>query len=251
MSIPIITYHEIGEHSSPLITSCDSFKAHLEAFAQAGYRTIDLAQLKGLLGSPEPLPQDCIVLTFDDGYKSFLERAYPLLRQYGFCATVYLVSDYCGIDNQWPGQSASAPKLPLMSFDEVRSVVGEVVKIGCHTRSHSVLTRASKTELEQELIVSKQIIEEALGQPIDDFAYPYGVTDKHVTEMARVHYKTGVTTRLGTSGRETDSLLMPRIDAYYVDRALISALRSCSAFFYLESRHMLRSIRRLLVKDYR
>lgn len=250
MSIPIITYHEIGEHLSPLSTSCDIFKAHLEAFAKVGYRTIDLAQLNYLIGRPEPLPEDCIVLTFDDGYTSFLDRAYPLLKQYGFSATVYLVSDYCGMDNQWPGQRASAPKSPLMSFDEVKSVVGDAVKIGCHTRSHSALTKASKTDLEQELIVSKQIIQEALGQPIDDFAYPYGVTNRHVTESARLHYKTAVTTRMGTSGKGTDPLLMPRIDACYLDEVLITKLRSSSASLYLEARNIFRYIKRVFIKDY-
>jgi peptidoglycan/xylan/chitin deacetylase (PgdA/CDA1 family) len=250
VSIPIITYHAIGEDASPLFTSCDSFKAHLEAFAKAGYRTIDLGQLNDFIGGPEPLPEDCIVLTFDDGYTSFLDRAFPLLQQYGFSATVYLVSDYCGIDNQWPGQKTSAPKLPLMSFDEIKSIAGNAVKIGCHTRSHSPLTKVSKSNLEQELISSKQTIEQRLGQRIETLAYPYGVTNKRVTDMARLHYTTAVTTRMGTNDKRTDPLLMQRIDSYYLDSGLVSKLRDSSAFLYLETRNFLRTIKRILVKDY-
>ncbi len=250
MSIPIITYHEIGDHSSPLFTSCDLFKSHLEAFAKAGYRSIDLTQLNDFIGCAETLPDDCIVLTFDDGYRSFLDLAYPLLKQYGFSATVYLVSDYCGKDNQWPGQSTTEPKSKLMNFDEVRSVMGDVVKIGCHSRSHCPLTKADRHALEQELVVSKHLIEQELGERIETFAYPYGVTSKRVTDLARLHYKTAVTTRMGTSGKGTDPLLMPRIDACYLDEELINKLRDSSASLYLEARNIFRYIKRVFIKDY-
>lgn len=250
MSIPIITYHEIGDNASPLFTSGDSFRTHLEALAKAGYRTIDLAQLNDLIVGSEPLPDDCIVLTFDDGYRSFLEQAYPLLKQYGFSATVYLISDYCGKDNQWSGQSASAPKSPLMSFDEVRGVIGDTVKIGCHSRSHCLLTKADSFTLEQELVFSKHLIEQELGQCVDTFAYPYGVTNEHITELARLHYRTAVTTQMGTAGKRTDLLLMPRIDACYLNEALIARLRNSSASLFLATRNMLRLIKRVFIKDY-
>ncbi len=250
MTIPIITYHEIGEHSSPLFTSRDLFRTHLEAFAKLGYRSIDLTRLANLLRLPEPLPEDCMVLTFDDGYKSFLEQAYPLLNEYGYGATVYLVSDYCGVNDQWPRQRVSVPTSPHMSFDEVRSVMGDAIKIGCHTRSHSALTKVGELELEQEIIVSKQIIEKALGQTINDFAYPYGVTNERVTKLTRLHYKTAVTTQLGTSSKKSDLLLLPRIDSYYLNTALISRLPYSSTSLQFYALNFLRSIKRLFIKDY-
>ena len=68
----------------------------MEYLARNGYRVIPLAQLARFLDGKEPLPRKSVVITIDDGYRSTYEIAYPILKKYGFPATVFLYSDFVG-----------------------------------------------------------------------------------------------------------------------------------------------------------
>ena len=121
MKVPIITYHAIGDVPSPLWTTIETFEAHLAAFANCGYRTTSLANLLNLLRQGEPLPEDTIVITFDDGYESVYQHARSRLKHYGFTATVFLITDRCGLTNQWHGQPSSVPVENLLSWSKSRN----------------------------------------------------------------------------------------------------------------------------------
>src|SRR5579863_638033 len=113
--IPIVTYHAIGSGPRPLWVPVKEFEAHLDAFRKAGYATISMTCLIDCLRKDE-LPANALVITFDDGYEGVYSLAWPRLRAAGLGATVFLISDYCGRTNQWPGQSSDVPKAPLLQW---------------------------------------------------------------------------------------------------------------------------------------
>ena len=80
-----------------------------------------------------------VVLTFDDAYRDFLSNAWPILRSYGFCATMFVPTDHVGGRAEWDrglGEPAE-----LMSWDELRMLAGQGLEIGAHSCSHPYLTR--------------------------------------------------------------------------------------------------------------
>ena len=128
--IPIITYHSIGSRSSPVYTPVEVFEAQLEALASAGYRTVSMsAVVNWLRGGSEP-DINSIVISFDDGYHSVYSEAWPRLKAFGFSASIFLVTRYCGLDNQWPGQPPGVPVESLMSWPQIAELAAEGVEFG-------------------------------------------------------------------------------------------------------------------------
>jgi peptidoglycan/xylan/chitin deacetylase (PgdA/CDA1 family) len=250
MRIPVITYHAIGDVPSPLWTTIKSFEAHLLAFARCGYQTTTLANLLTCLRMKQPLPANTIVITFDDGYESVYNYAWPLLKQYGFTATIFLISDYCGRSNQWPSQPASVPVEPLLSWKQVDRLVTEGYEFGAHTRSHLSLPILLPEVAEAEILISQQQIQSHTGQDIRVFAYPYGATNSVITQIAQQYFDGAVSTDLGLVHANANPYLLSRIDAYYLTPSWISFMNSSLFQQYLTLRQILRSLRRSFRPDF-
>ena len=99
-------YHQVGDF--PPMKAHRSTYCHYKSFARQmaylhwlGYKVIALEEaLNGLFGGGT-LPDRSVVLTFDDGYENFNEYAFPVLKRYGFPATVFLVSGLLGDKARW------------------------------------------------------------------------------------------------------------------------------------------------------
>src|SRR6185369_14232413 len=103
------------------------------------------------------LPEKTLVLTFDDGYASVREEALPRLRARGFVATVFLVTDRCGGDSAWPGQTASLVR-PLLTWDEAAALAEEGWELGAHGRTHRPLAGLTAAATEDEVLSSGEEI---------------------------------------------------------------------------------------------
>jgi peptidoglycan/xylan/chitin deacetylase (PgdA/CDA1 family) len=116
-------------------------------------------------------PAKSVVITFDDGYADNFEIALPVLEQFSFPATFFLVSNANGTA-AW----ASVPELKqrrLTSLSEAKTYLDRV-DFGAHTRTHPRLTTLTPVELEDEVGGSKRELEETLAVPVTTFAYPFG-----------------------------------------------------------------------------
>jgi peptidoglycan/xylan/chitin deacetylase (PgdA/CDA1 family) len=250
VSVPIITYHAIGAGPPPVWTPLHVFDAHLAAFAAHGYRTVSLAALLDSLGGGPPLPKRSLVLTFDDGYQSIYTHVWPRLSARGFGATVFLISDYCGRDNRWPGQPSTMPSARLLTWEQIAELASDGCEFGAHTRTHPALTTLQPAMLEEEIIGSKDIICERTGQAVRSFCYPYGATNPAVCAVVRRCFDGAVGTELGQVEPGCDPFLLPRLDAFYLHPAMIAYLDSALFRQYLRLRQSLRSIRRRFRPDW-
>ncbi len=248
--IPILTYHSVGRLNPVLDTPVEKFEQQLKAFAESGYKTVTVSQLVRLINAKSPLPDKSFVLTFDDGYQSFHTDAWPLLKKYGFNATVFLITDFCGKDNQWLGQPASVPKAALLTWDEVEELAEQGCEFGGHTLTHRPLSTLSADQLLDELVQSKAKIMEVTGQDASIFAYPYGDTNGDAVKAVQQHYEGAVSTNLGICGLNSDKYLLPRIDSYYLTQAWIDNLDKPWFRPYLGFRQALRKVRRLFQPDW-
>ena len=111
-----------------------------------------------------------------------------------------------------------------MGWDELRERADRGVAIGSHAVSHPHLTTLAADELRRELRESKEEIEDRLGRPCDDLAYPYGEYDGRVRAEARA---AGYERAYALRGSRADAFAAPRLDLYRrhtVPRTLLRAL---------------------------
>jgi len=211
MSVAILTYHSLDDSGSVLSVAPRMFAAQMQSLAQAGLRVAALDEVPGLLQRGE----SAVVLTFDDGFRSVREHAAPVLARFGFPATVFLVAAHCGRDNGWSTQPAAVARRPLLDWDEIKTLRAAGLRFGAHSRSHPVLTELSLPAAESEMLDSKGIIETALGEPVDSFAYPYGACNGPIRALVQRHFRLACGVRLGYAERRSDLMELERLDMYY------------------------------------
>jgi len=180
--VPILCYHRFADScDSNLCISTDRFASQLEYLKNNGYHTISLAQLADFLAYRQAIPAKSVVITMDDGYRSIYDIAYPLLKKYGFKASLFVYTDFV--------QATSI----AMTWDQVAEMKAAGFEIGSHSISHADLTLKKEAETEaaflarvtRELVASKEIIDGKLNQDTVFFAYPYGSFNQATIQLAQ------------------------------------------------------------------
>jgi peptidoglycan/xylan/chitin deacetylase (PgdA/CDA1 family) len=166
--------------------------------------------------------------TFDDAFRSSA-TVFPALRELGVTLQIFVCSGYAreGKSLAIPELAGDDPhELATMTWDELRTHAEDGVRIGSHTVTHPHLPALGELEQRIELEDSKAAIEEELGCPCTDLAYPYGEHDARVRKAARAAgYERGFALR----GSRHDPYAVPRLDLYRrhtVPRTLLRALAS-------------------------
>lgn len=249
-SLPIVTYHAVGEGPAPLFVSVPAFEAQLDTFAEIGYRTLTLGDLAARLRRGEPPPRNGLVLTFDDGYQSVARDAWPRLRARGLVATVFLVTGRVGGDNRWPTQGPGVPARPLLTWDEAARLAAEGVELGAHTRTHHPLPLLPLDAAREEALGSRADIESHTGATVRTFAAPYGASTPALDSLLDSLFAGIATTRLGLVGPGSRAGALPRVDAHYLDPRSIRRLGSASSSLVFAGRDVLRRVRRRFVPDW-
>jgi len=213
--LTVVGWHRLGgrEHiGDGLTTTPDAFRRHLDVLEEWGARVLPLDEaLRGLdAGS---LPDRAVVLTFDDGYASVVEQAWPLLLERGLPATLFAVSDYLDPTRRlpWDHSHPDGELVRLMSGNQLLEAASSGLHVGSHTRRHSWLPFQSPGSLADELTGSRHQLEDLLGRVVDSVAYPAGGWDERVRAAAeRAGYTAGVTVDRGVSTPGLDRLLLRR-----------------------------------------
>ncbi len=185
MKIPVLMYHDISSRGSEKETlSPWLFAAQMEWLYDMGYRAVSFRDL-ALLDREDA--KRTVVITFDDGYTSFMDYAFSLLSEYGFKATINVIGKYMG--------GFVSGNDPRLSWDECRFLVKSgLVEIGCHTydlhtwygrQSRSHATEAFNEKLVDDLAMFQKIIIQELGRPAVVLAWPYGMHNNQSIEIAR------------------------------------------------------------------
>jgi len=182
--IPVLLYHSVDNSGSVISITPSEFRAHMEYFHHSGYRTISLEEYLKYLQADTKLPQRAVVLTFDDGFKNNYSEALPVLRKFGFTASIFIVTNRIGGTCSWE-KDESIPEIPMLSWDEIREMNDYGIDFGAHSCSHPHLSKISKERLKNELLNSKWIIESQINRPVKFLSYPYSDFNRETTETAR------------------------------------------------------------------
>lgn len=243
-SLPILTYHSLEDSGSVISTSPSAFGMQMKYLAQNGYQSLSLAEAVVFIDERKPFPAKAFVMTFDDGYQNNYTRAFPIMREFGFKGTIFLISAYC--EKSWPGDGSSLEARPMLSWSEIKEMHKYGIEFGAHTSTHPDLTRIPIGQAEWEVRQSKEAIQDRLGTEVTTFAYPYGRLNAIVREIARGQFRAACSTRLGRVEVADDPFSLKRIDMYFLsDFRFFSKLATTRLAWYLAFRQVLRDLKSL------
>ena len=212
--LAILNYHNVaaapvGVQLPRLYVAPDRFERQLWWLKRLGRIGVTLSE--GIRRLRAGDSARCVALTFDDGYADNVKNAAPLLKQYGFAATCFIVSDHIGSYNRWDADLIGGMK-PLMTEAELRDWVDAGFEVGSHTCTHRDLTTLPRGHVMEELVSSREALRRLLHIPIPTFCYPYGRLNADTTWCtARAGYTVAVTTRRGRAGPHDDLYALPRL----------------------------------------
>lgn len=244
LSLPILTFHSLDDQAVATSFSPAVFRRAMGRLHENGYRTLSLTDAVMTLRHNRPVPDRSFVITFDDGYQSAYQQAFPVLREYDMCATVFLTVGETATTES-TSQLPALSGRPMLSWAEIREMSNYEFAFGAHTLTHPDLTRLPGEKLEAEICRSKTIIEEQLGSSVTCFAYPYGRYDWRSREIVRQHFACACSDKLGLMTRDSDPFALERVDAYYLrtDR-LFNVMLTRRFAWYIVARSIPRRIRR-------
>src|SRR5258708_4745240 len=224
--VPILMYHSVGPGTDPLGVSQADWASHGGYLAGAGYQTVTLHDVIEDQEGRGHLPVNPVVLTFDDGTLDAYATALPLLQKRGQRATFFIVAGFVAPDAQH--RRVEVSRYGLRSFmisPPLKGVRDAGMEIGSHSVHHPRLTALPRAEMHDEVFLSKQILEQGLGQPVEFFAYPYTALAKTTRDtVAAAGYRGAVSGLRGSlDPRDLQRLVVHRGLSAQDLRALLSS----------------------------
>jgi len=245
-SLPILIFHTLDDRRSVISFSPRAFQRGMARLYQSGYQTVSLLEAVDCLRRDAPFPDRAFVITFDDGYQTVYDEAFPVLQYYGMSATVFLTVGEKGTVKP-TGRLPSLQGRSMLAWHKIREMQRWGIDFGAHTLTHPNLTRLSLDRVEVEVLGSKAIIEDALGAPVACFAYPYGRYDHRSCEIVQQHFTCACSDELGLINAGSAPYALERVDTYY-----LRSNRSFDVMFtklfpwYIRGRSIPRRLRRAL-----
>jgi peptidoglycan/xylan/chitin deacetylase (PgdA/CDA1 family) len=206
--VPILMYHYVSNLPPDadatridLTVVPDMFRAHMRYLVEQGYTTISLYQLDDALRRGTLLPPNPVVLTFDDGYIDHYTSVFPILQEFGFTGTFFIITGF--VDNNDPA---------YMTWNQIGEMAVADMSMESHTKTHRDLRNRDYDFLVYELLGSLESLTAHLGNTPHMFAYPVGHYDDAVLGvLSQTSVWRAVTTENGALQTTDNRLEMPRI----------------------------------------
>jgi len=216
VEVPVLMYHHLAQTSDgPLIVSKEQFAAQIEALAEAGYTSVSLQQLVDYVEKGKELPPKPVVITFDDGYASNYEIAYPILKEYGMKATIFPIGSLIGkntykntphaiyphFDYRQAREMAASGLIEIQSHSydmhQSQKYEGETARVAMQPlpgESEEAFIAAVRADFAR----SRRELEAQIGKPVFALAYPLGkYSDLTEVILNQMEVKVTLTTEPG------------------------------------------------------
>jgi peptidoglycan/xylan/chitin deacetylase (PgdA/CDA1 family) len=230
--LPILMYHrvvksksEAGKHNI-YVTEKD-LRSSFDYLKRKGIQTITFRDLHRDQSSSDL--KNKIILTFDDGYEDNHRLLFPLLKEYGFTAVIFLVTRK---DKNYWGMAEGEPALHLMTQEQIKEMDEYGVEFGGHTQNHVDLSGCSLEVQRQEIAGSKEDVESIIKKPVISFAYPFGGINEQAKRVVEESgYKYAVATKTGPYNWKEDLYRIRRIEISS-RTTLIGFKRKVSGYYF-------------------
>jgi peptidoglycan/xylan/chitin deacetylase (PgdA/CDA1 family) len=216
--LPILMYHYVRKPPPyradwlgyKLSVSPEDFRTQMDWLYANGYHAVNFNQVRAYFAGSQALPSRPVMITLDDGYRDLYTAAFPILESHGFTAVAYIVSSFVG-------QPAYVTREQVLEMDRAG------IEIASHTVDHADLARMSFGSATYQVGQSKRWLEQLLGHPVLDFAYPSGkFNPQTILAVREAGYDTAVTTQ--------DSLAHSVVDRYVWGRVRVGGGESMQDF---------------------
>jgi peptidoglycan/xylan/chitin deacetylase (PgdA/CDA1 family) len=206
--VPVLCYHHFAEScDSSLCTPPSVFERQMRFLKDEGYSVISTAELVEFLAFRKAIPKKAVVINLDDGYRSAYEIAYPILKKYGFPATLFIYTAFIGASKN------------ALTWDQLKALKADGFEVGSHSVTHADLSKKMPGESEndyearikRELLVSKQILDDKLNQNTQYIAFPYGEFSPVVLKLCEeAGYRVGFSVKAGGNPFFSEPLTLKR-----------------------------------------
>ena len=221
-AVPVLNYHQVEvKDGNPLTLHPEQFEAQMAYLADEGYTTITIDEMMDALENGTSLPEKPVIITFDDGYADNYEYAYPILKKYGFKATIFLIYDFT---DTYPN---------YLTWDQINEMKESgLIHFESHTMTHANLAElTSADELRHEIADSHNLLSEKLGYDMHYIAYPGGRVNEEIEEITRAAgYRGGFTVHYGLSTPEEGRYQMDRIPIFGANMHTLTRFKLRLAF---------------------
>lgn len=232
--VPVLIYHHLappdGRPPNAMIVTPELFEAQVACLARLGYRTPDLNSFAAFVAGRTPLPARSVLFTFDDGYASFREYAWPVLKRYGLRAVIFPIGESIPGDEEAAGPDRPRPNFPHLGWEELRALAAEGVEIGSHSWAghrqvdgRSALVRWGVERSRADLVRFREELVRRRVPLAPAFSYPYGDRDEHVERAVR---EAGYTLAFTTE----EGVVRPGDDPHRLRRRFVSGLAPLADF---------------------
>jgi peptidoglycan/xylan/chitin deacetylase (PgdA/CDA1 family) len=188
LQTPILMYHEVTDYPEKLKSKkmidpeyslpTQKFEEQIAYLYEKGYNVLSIDDIV----RPQTMDFKTCAITFDDGYIGNFNYAYPILKKYGYSATLFISTKYVSMLEQ------------MMNWDQLRELASHGFSIQSHTATHPALEELEDKDIFYELSESKKIIESEIGKDVKYLSLPFGSYKRNVTRIAREVGYAGVLT---------------------------------------------------------
>jgi peptidoglycan/xylan/chitin deacetylase (PgdA/CDA1 family) len=210
-TVPVLTYHKFSPSKTDKMTVTGSaFEEQMKFLKDRGYHVITLNQLFDFLDFKIQIPKKSVVITIDDGWRSTYEIAYPILKKYGYPATLFVYTALITGSKQ------------TLNWDLINEMADNGIDLQCHTRTHRKLTALASKEsfkeyfeaIEKEFLDAAKTIKMRTSREVRYIAYPFGeINHLGVALLKKQGYRGGFTVT-----RASNALF---VNNFRVNRAMI------------------------------
>ncbi len=189
LTIPTLMYHSVKPSSDDYLTvSLANFYRQIKQLA-ASHQIIPVGHVLENFQEQRALPENPLILSFDDGLVDNIEYAVPVLQEFGVSAVFFIIARYIGQSNSWNHRAYCFEN--HLSAADLKNLVRSGFELGNHSLTHQRLTKLSDAELAAEFVDAHQVILETSGSAPIAFSYPYGHADGRCIELCKAFYPFG------------------------------------------------------------
>lgn len=184
-TVPILSYHNFSlTGANKMTVTKAAFEEQMKLLKDKGYRVITMDQLFDFLEFKNQIPKKSMVITIDDGWRSAYDIALPVLKKYGYPATLFIYTDLINGSEK------------TLSWELIQEMTNTgIIDVHCHTKTHHNLTAKDKKEsfseyfetLKKEISECAATVKKKLNRDVKYLSYPFGNTNHLVIELLKKH----------------------------------------------------------------
>lgn len=190
MLTPALLYHKISKPRRDskvrgAFTPPQRFRRQVIYLKKQGFEFYTASELINHFQRHEEFPTRAVALTFDDGWQDNYTNAFPVLRELGIKATIFIIPTSMGQMSIATTTPAGDPGYPHLSREEILEMADAGIEFGSHTMSHAWLNQLPESEVKSEIEMAKREIENLVQKPCWTIAYPAGYFSEAARRAAR------------------------------------------------------------------